>query len=174
MRKRLMVALWGALGLAALCFGQATDTILVGTITDSTGAAVPKASVTATNQGTGVKYTGTSNEMGEYRINNIPVGTYNVSATAQGFAAGTMGGVELLLNHTATVNMTLTVGAVSTAVEVAAAAATIDTSTSQLQSTYDTRTAVDIPMAGAASSKIIGTSGIWNLSLVGAGVASSG
>src|SRR5439155_19833672 len=49
---------------------------------------------------------------------------------------------------------------------------TIDTSTAQLQSTFDAKTAVDVPLAGI--SRTLGTSGIYNLSLVGAGVATSG
>jgi hypothetical protein len=61
---------------------------------------------------------------------------------------------------------------VSTTVEVSEAAALLDTSTAQLQSTYDSRSAVDVPSAGI--SKIVNGAGIYNLSLLGAGVASSG
>jgi hypothetical protein len=163
-------------GLLALCtgnvFAQATDSILVGTVTDSSGAAVPSASITAANKDTGVKYSATTNATGEYRLNNIPVGTYNVSAAKAGFTTVTMADVQLQLNHTSSVNLALTVGTVSTTVEVAEAAALIDTSTAQLQSTFDSKIAVDSPLAGL--SKTVNGAGIYNLSLLGAGVASSG
>ena len=156
----------------ATLFGQASDSILVGTVTDSTGASVSGASVTAANKDTGVKYTSTTSTTGEYRLNNIPVGRYDISAARQGFATATVAGVQLQLNHTSSVNLTLSVGAVSTTVEVTEAAAMLDTSTAQLQSTYDSRAAVDVP--GAGISKIVNGAGIYNLSLLGAGVASSG
>jgi len=177
-RLRAVLFLFAPLAIfvafATLSFGQATDGIIVGSVTDASGASVANAKISATNKATNVKYDTVTNVTGEYRINNVPAGTYDVAATASGFAAGTVANVLVELNHTASVNMTLTVGSVTTQVEVQEAAATIDTSTAQLQTTYDARTAVDIPMAGAASAKVIGTSGIWNLSLVGAGVASAG
>jgi hypothetical protein len=153
-------------------FGQAMDSILVGTVTDATGASVSGASVTAANKDTGVKYTSTTSATGEYRLNNIPVGRYDVSAMRQGFSTATVAGVQLQLNHTSSVNLTLAIGTVSTTVEVTEAAAMLDTSTAQLQSTYDSRAAIEVP--GAGISKIVNGAGIYNLSLLGAGVASSG
>jgi Carboxypeptidase regulatory-like domain len=162
-----------ALGLSITAlFGQASDSILVGTVTDTTGASVAGATVTASNKDTGVKYTSATSSTGEYRLNNIPVGRYDVSAAGQGFATATVAGVQLQLNHTSSVNLTLAVGAVNTTVEVTEAAAMLDTSTAQLQSTYDSRAATDVPSAGI--SKVVNGAGIYNLSLLGAGVASSG
>ncbi|HTP89720.1 MAG TPA: carboxypeptidase-like regulatory domain-containing protein, partial [Bryobacteraceae bacterium] len=153
-------------------YGQAMDSVLVGAVTDSSGAAVPDAAITALNKATGVKYTTVTNAQGDYRINNVPVGRYDVSATAKGFSTATMADVALELNHTATINLTLQVGGVATSVEVTAAAALIDTSTAQLQTTFTTNIAEDVGVA--AFSKVVNGSGIWNLSLLGAGVASSG
>jgi hypothetical protein len=53
---------------------------LVGTILDKTGAVVPGATVEAVNTQTGTKYDTKANEAGEYRFNNMAVGTYNISA----------------------------------------------------------------------------------------------
>ncbi|MBZ5577494.1 MAG: carboxypeptidase regulatory-like domain-containing protein [Acidobacteriia bacterium] len=163
-----------AMGMVFLawCFGQATDGIIVGKVSDASGAAVSGATVTATNTATNVKYTSPTNETGDYRLNNVPVGQYSVSATAKGFAAATVTGVQLDLNHTAAINLTLAVGTVTTQVDVTESNALIDTSTAQLQTTFDSRTAVEVPMAAHAG--LIGEAGIWNLSLVGAGVASQG
>jgi Carboxypeptidase regulatory-like domain len=168
-----LLLLGGALALSTVAlFGQASDSILVGTVTDSTGASVVGTVVTATNRETGVKYTSVTSSTGEYRLNNIPVGRYDVSAAMQGFATATVTGVQLQLNHTSSINLTLAVGAMNTSVEVSEAAALLDTSTAQLQSTYDSRAAVDVPSAGI--SKIVNGAGIYNLSLLGAGVASAG
>ncbi|HME08749.1 MAG TPA: TonB-dependent receptor [Bryobacteraceae bacterium] len=153
-------------------FGQATDSIIVGAVTDSTGSGIPGANVTALNNQTGVKYTTVTGTTGEYRINNVPIGLYNVSASAAGFATATVANADLQLNRTSTVNITLAVGTVSTSVEVTGAAAAIDTSTAQLQTNFDSKQAVDLPTAGF--SKVVGGAGIYNLSLTGAGVTSSG
>ncbi|MBV8829120.1 MAG: TonB-dependent receptor [Acidobacteriaceae bacterium] len=157
---------------AGLVSAQLTDAILVGLITDSSGAGVAKATVTATNVDTGVKYTTETNSNGEYRLNDVPVGKYRVTAESPGFAKAIAENVELELNHTSTVNMTLSVGSVTTTVEVAEAAAAVDTSTSQLQTTFTSTQAVDLP--AASFSKTINGAGIYNLSLLGAGVASQG
>jgi hypothetical protein len=147
--------------------GQATDSIVVGTVTDPTGLSVPGATVTATNKDTNVVYTTVTTSTGAYRINNVPVGRYDVSATAKGFATATTAGVQLELNRTATVNIILPVGSVATVVEVTEAVAAIDTASAQLSTTYDTRIALDVPVASQGA-------GIYNLSLLGAGVATSG
>src|SRR5690348_13929691 len=94
----------------AILVGQAIDSNVVGTVTDSTGAAVPGATVTVTNKETGAKYTANTGNAGEYRFNNIPVGSYDISATAPGFSTATTANVPLELNHTASVNLTLQVG----------------------------------------------------------------
>src|SRR3981081_4105876 len=62
---------------------------LVGTIIDPSGAAVPNADVTATNVATNVKYNAKSTGTGEYRFNNLPVGSYDISANASGFQPAT-------------------------------------------------------------------------------------
>ncbi|MFN7993726.1 MAG: TonB-dependent receptor [Bryobacteraceae bacterium] len=170
---RVYAFLAALLIIATALFGQATDSTIVGSVTDSSGAAVAGAVVTATNKDTGVKYDSVANTNGEYRINNVPIGRYDVSAAAQGFTRAVVADVELQLNHTASVNLALAVGTLSTTVEVTAAAAAIDTSTAQLQTTFDSKQSIDVPTAGF-SSHVLGTSGIYNLSLLGAGVASSG
>jgi hypothetical protein len=153
--------------LSAALYGQATDGIIVGHLSDISGAAVAGADVTAVNKATGVKHTTVTNTAGDYRLNDVQVGLYDVSTSAKGLAGSTVTGVQVELNHTATVNFTLQVGSVTTTVEVTSAGAAIETSTAQLETTYSTKIAEDLGVAAAGS-------GIWNLSLLGAGVASSG
>ena len=157
---------------ATLSFGQATDATLVGVVTDQSGAAVPNAAVTIANLATGIKMSATTNTNGEYRYNNVPVGRYNLSASAVGFTTATLRDVSVILNQTATANLTLQVGAVATTVEVAEAATTIDTTTAQVQSNYTSEQSRYLPMTslGAAGTNL----GVLNLSLLSAGVSSGG
>ncbi len=158
--------------VAMLGFGQATDGNLVGTITDATGAAVPGATVSVTNRATGVKTETKSGDAGEYRFNNIPVGQYNLTATASGFGTASLANLNIELNKTATANVTLQVGAVSATVEVSEAAATIDTTTAQVQSSYNATQIVNLPIVENNSG---GTFyGALNASLLNSGVTSNG
>ncbi len=164
----ILLALTGVPKLNA----QATDSNIVGTVTDATGAAIPAAKVTATNTATNVKYDTVTNMDGEYRLNNVPIGNYTIHATKAGFTTGTKSGVQLDLNRTASVNVTLAVGTVETSVDVTESAALIDTSSSQLQTVFDASAAADLPAAG--TSKLINGAGIYNISLGAAGVAMAG
>jgi len=103
----------GALVLALAISGQVSAQVisgdLVGTVLDKTGAAVPGARVEATNSETNVKYETKSGENGEYRLNNLPVGTYSVSASTANFATTTINGFKIDLNKTSTLPITLEV-----------------------------------------------------------------
>ena len=155
-------------------FGQAVSGDLVGGVTDPAGAMIPKATVTAENDATGVKYTATTDSAGGYRFSNLPVGTYTVTATATGFALGTVKNVQVQLNNTVTQNMTLAVGTTSTTVEVTEAAPPIDTTTYQIQNTFESREILDLPQAsffgGTISPSAIANAGVADLSLLNAGV----
>jgi protocatechuate 3,4-dioxygenase beta subunit len=85
------IALLG-LSVANQISAQIISANLVGTVLDKTGAVVPGAKVDVTNAETGVKYVTQANETGEYRFNNLPVGTYNVSASATNFATTNING----------------------------------------------------------------------------------
>jgi len=140
---------------------------LTGTVYDASGATVPGATIVAKNDATSVETTTASTSSGEYRINNLLVGTYTVTAVAGGFSKAELKGIRVDLNVTATANFTLQVGQTVQTVEVTAAAATIDTTTAQLQNTFETQQLMDLPTASNGS-------GVINLSLLAPGVATSG
>ena len=141
---------------------------LTGTIYDSTGAVVPSATVVATNTGTAVAATTVTSSAGQYRIPNLPAGTYNLRVSAAGFAPAQAKGVAINLNVIATANLTLQVGETKSTIEVTdSAAAVIDTTTAQVESTFSTREMADLPTTSSGS-------GVLNLSLYSAGVSSSG
>jgi hypothetical protein len=150
-----------------VCFSQAISGDLVGTISDPTGATIAGVTVTATNTATNIKYTSTTNASGQYRVSNLPPGTYTVSATEQGFATQTLENVAVQLNQIATANMTLQISEATTTVNVVEAPTVIDTTTAQIQQTYTTKEAQELPVTSVGS-------GILNLSLLESGVTSSG
>jgi hypothetical protein len=153
--------------LAPLAQAQAISGDLVGNVLDASGAAIPNVAVTAVNTATNVKFTGTTNANGDFRIANLPPGAYDVSASSKGFAQATLKGVSIDLNRTTTANLKLAVGAVATTVDVSEAGALLDTTTAQVQQSYAAQQLQDLPMASTGN-------GVLNLSLLQAGVASSG
>src|SRR6266542_6383929 len=168
--KSLVVIALMLLSALVPAFGQATDSNLVGVVLDASGAAVQNATIEIQNLATGVKFTTKSGADGQYRLNNVPIGQYNITATAAGFAASTLKGVTLELNKTATANLTMQVGTVTTAVEISEAGVTIDTTTAQVGSNYEARQIVNLPIIESAQ----GLYGALQLSLLGSGVASNG
>jgi hypothetical protein len=152
-------------------FGQAISGDLVGTVVDKSGALIPNATVEAINTATNVKSKTVANGSGEYRFSNLPVGVYDITASAEGFGSATLKGFTIELNKTATARLMLDVGRAATTVEVTDTAPAIDTTTAQVQTTYDTRAAQDLPSANIGGS--LG-GGVLNLSLLSSGVGSSG
>ena len=170
MKKTTVAVLLLLLGLTTFAFGQATDANLIGTVTDSSGAIVANVNVELTNVATGVKSTTTTNPDGVYRFNNIPVGMYNLSATATGFTTANLKNIDIQLSKTSTANITLAVGSVATTVDVAEVGAVIDTTTAQVQTNYDSRQIVNLPIIENSNSLY----GALNLALLSAGVSSNG
>lgn len=158
--------------IAAICLGafiapaQSVDGVLTGIVTDPSGAAVPEADVTATNQTTGVQYSVATTGQGEYRLEHMPVGLYDVKAAKQGFASQPVTSVQVELNRITTMNLGLALAS-SAAVVIVEASTPIDSAASQLQTNYETRSLIDTPIATTGS-------GFINLSLLSAGVGSSG
>lgn len=160
----------GLLGFVPGTFAQTADGIILGTITDPTQAVIPNATVTATNKATGVKTTATTNSVGEYRLNNVPAGTYDVDVTAQGMTPKKMANVPVDVSRTSTVNVTMQVASVSADVVVQEAPPLIDASTSQLETVFQGDQALNQPAAGNMQND----TGVLNLSLLAPGVALAG
>src|SRR5438876_8666401 len=79
----------------AAAFAQTGAASLTGIISDQSGAKVPGATVTATNQATNVAYTAVSNQVGNYSISSVPVGTYVLKAELSGFKTATTEPIQL-------------------------------------------------------------------------------
>jgi len=168
---------WLKLWLATLCLAALMVTLanaqgvsgnLMGTVVDSTGAAVTKATVDATNVGTNVTISVKTSGTGEYRFDNLQVATYKITVKAPGFKT-IVQQVDVLLNRTGTLNISLALGAATETVEVSGVATTLDTSSAQLESTYNDRLSQDLGLTSAGG---VG-GGVANLSLLSPGVTNS-
>jgi hypothetical protein len=99
---------------------QATTGQIVGTIRDSTGAAIPSAKVSATNKNTGLTQSATSTEAGLFRLVLLPPGVYDLTAEASGFSPVKLNELTVLVGQTADANITLGVGSVQEAITITA------------------------------------------------------
>ncbi len=162
-----VVAVFGLLAISAgLAYGEAIDGNVVGTVLDSQGAAVVGADISATNVATNVTAVTKTKASGEYRFDNLEVGTYRITAKMTGFKTISEQ-VDVEVNRTATRNLSLTPGATSETIEVSGTPPTIDTTTAQIQSVYESRETQDLPTASVGL-------GVLNLALLQPGVGSSG
>ena len=107
---------------------------------------VSGADVTATNIATGVVAVAKTGGSGDYRSHHLLAGTYRIAAKLTGFKSISEQ-VDVELNKTTTRNLTLTPGATSETIEVSGTPPTIDTTTSQLSTTYESQILKDLPSA---------------------------
>jgi hypothetical protein len=119
-----------------------------GTVTDPSGAVVPNAELTATNTQTGVAYRAKSQTGGNYELLNLPVGTYNLAATAPGFRTFAASGIKLNIDQQYVQDVRLGIGSTSEKVEVVANSVQIDTTNIQLSNVVEAKQIVDLPLIG--------------------------
>ena len=120
---------------------------ITGTITDSSGAVVSKATVTAHNIATNIDRTVESSETGNFTIVEILPGTYDVSVQATGFKVAQFSALVLNVDEALTLNVRLEVGAVTQSVVVAGeTVAQIDTSDAQVSTVIDDRQLRELPL----------------------------
>ena len=128
---------------------QTVDTAITGIVTDSTGAVIPGARVSITAVSTGSEKTATTSKAGDYIVNYLIPGNYNVSVTANGFGTEIEKGILLQVNQTARVNIVLKVGAASQTVSVESSSQPLlQTEDSSLAVVVGPESTVDLPLNG--------------------------
>ena len=100
----LLAALALAMAGAPASRAQIVSGSIVGVVSDSTGAVIPDASVTATNAATGLARNARTDVQGVYTLPQLPPGIYSVAVTAEGFKRAEVAGVTLLVGQTARVD----------------------------------------------------------------------
>ncbi len=130
--KRLIapLALTACVLTATSALSQEFRATITGRVADSTGAVIPSAQITVTNQETGVKTPSVSNNSGDYTIPFLQPGKYSIAVTASGFSTYTRKDVTLQAGDRVAIDVPLAVGSESTQVTVSADASLLQTQTS--------------------------------------------
>jgi len=127
-------------------YGQAVKGSLLGTISDSSSAVVPNASVSVTEVNTGLSRSGSTNASGVYVFSNLDPGTYRVTVEHPGFRKSVRDGVDVLVNTTVRVDLTLEPGQVSETVNVTAEVPLLQTDRSDTGRQIEARQIADAPL----------------------------
>ena len=134
---------------AAAVLAQSTnDQQIAGIVKDSSGAAVPNATVTATNPQTHFSRAAASNSNGSYTLAQLPIGDYTIKTTAAGFKTDTLTNVNLQVNAKLTINPTLQVGEVTENVTVQADAVRVESDTGEVSHVVTGQQATQIQLNG--------------------------
>ena len=129
-------------------FAQLTTADIVGTVTDSTGAVIPNATVVATNLGTNETRTVQSSSSGEYTVSLLPVGHYSVSVKATGFQASITKDLSVEAGDRARNDVHLQTGSESTTIEVVAQTPLLQADNATVSSTVTAKAVQDLPLNG--------------------------
>src|SRR5450631_2940891 len=143
MTKTLLILL----ASVALGFAQSSGTIH-GRAQDAFSAVVPGATITVTQQGTNLSRTVSTDSGGLYVIPDLPVGSWEVKFSKDGFASAVQSGVLLQVNTNVEVNGTLQVVGTTSKVIVSAEASLVQTTSSTLVQVVDARRVEDLPLNG--------------------------
>ena len=147
---------WGRMSLVglalAICMTTAnaqvdTGTIL-GTVTDSSGAVIPGASVTIINQASSALLTAKTTADGRFEFTPLHIGTYSVAVEAASFKKATIESVQLDIQQQALVNVVLQSGAVTETVQVTAAPELMQTQSGSVGQVIGEKTIEDLPLNG--------------------------
>lgn len=146
---------------AMLCFSSLaladiTGTIL-GQVSDPTGAAVPGAKIALHNSQTGFSRQGQTSPSGSYEFLAVPVGAgYAVEVEAPGFQTASQTGMTLLVNQQYHADFQLVVGAITQTVEVSAAAAQVETTSTQVGDVISSNKMSSLPLNGRSYLDLLG------------------
>ena len=130
-----------------LAHAQTNEGQIAGNVLDSTGAAVPNASIVAKSESSGSVFKAVSTSAGSYRFPSIQLGRYTVTVTAPGFKASESTGVEVRVGTVSSLDISLTTGGDTETVSVAADGPAIETESSEIGGTVNSRQIIELPLA---------------------------
>ncbi len=154
MKTRTQVAIASCLGMGLALLphaaqGQAVYGSVYGTVTDSTGAAIPNATVTVTDEAKGITVSTTSNGSGAYSVDHLIPDLYTVKVEAPGFKGFQTTHLQVLADTSPKVDAPLQTGGASETVNVNAdAVPQLKTDRADVATTFDTKTVDDLPIQG--------------------------
>ena len=162
-KQIVMIALFG---LFCVLSGQAqfTNSSLNGTVLDPSGLPLVGAKITVQNIAIGFTQTATSEANGNYSFSNLPIGTYKLTATAEGFGPYVQSGIVLAVNQVATQSISLALGSVSQEVDVVATPPLVTTSSATVGELVNSEQVATLPLNGRE---------VQSLLFIGAGTRNS-
>jgi hypothetical protein len=134
------------LGFSRVLSGQAVNATLLGTVTDSTGAAVANAKVIATEASTALTHESLTNESGNYTFPDLHPGPYTVTVEAKGFKKEARENIDLLSNSSTRVDVSMVPGNVSETVLVTTAPPVLQTDRADISTKIEAMEVVDLPL----------------------------
>ena len=148
MPNRTSAFLFSLLLLATSVFSQTFRGTIAGNIADASGAAVPGASVKIINDATGITREATTGPNGDFSIPDLNLGLYTVTISRTGFQTTKVDKVEVVVSRTTNLPIKLAIASQATTVEISAAIATVETSSTTLANVVNSRAVSDMPMNG--------------------------
>jgi hypothetical protein len=127
---------------------------LIGTVTDQSGGVIPGVTVTAVNKGTAISRTAITNERGDFLIDKLAPGTYDVTVEQPGFRKQVAADVKLAVEQVGRVDFALTAGGVADQVTVTGQTPVIDTASAELGAVVDEKKILDLPLSGRKLNKL--------------------
>ncbi len=160
MRTLSAIAVFCLLGVVSInrLSGQAATATIQGTVTDSTGAAIPDAAVQVKNVGTGLTQSTASDAQGRFNVPDLGIGEYEVQATKTGFSNVVHKGITLTVGAQAVVDFNLPVGQqTQTVTAVEGEASQVDVSNSAVSSLIGGTQMSELPLNGRSFEQLIYT-----------------
>ncbi|HTP85680.1 MAG TPA: TonB-dependent receptor [Bryobacteraceae bacterium] len=140
------LVLLAALVLAIPLGAQDVTASITGVVTDSTGAVIAGAAVTARDMDRGTVFSTVSDTVGAYNLARLPVGRYEVKVSNAGFQSAVQPNVVLVINQVARLDFQLKIGNVSETVEVTSAAPILQTETTTLGTVMQSNAITSLPL----------------------------
>jgi hypothetical protein len=137
-----------SLAIAGLQAQSITSGDVTGAVKDPSGAAMPNATVTLKNIGTGVTQTQTTSGQGQYRFSLVSPGNYTVSASAAGFSPAEVTGVVVVAGQPSTVNFQMRLAASTTTIQVSEAASVVQSENADVSTAFNTQQILNMPNPG--------------------------
>jgi len=128
---------------------------IIGSVADQSGAVIPGAKVTATNTGTQITQTATTNASGEYTLPKLSVGTYTVSASAAGFSDSTTSGLTLDVSQSRSVDFKLSLAGASQTAVVTTESALLNSTDASLAGLVSEQQVETLPLNGRSIQNLV-------------------
>ncbi|HTR38877.1 MAG TPA: TonB-dependent receptor [Bryobacteraceae bacterium] len=158
MNKQLCLLFWSVVLLASLMLPsrvQAQTASVSGTVTDSSGAAVPGASIELRNTATGATRTVVTDNQGRYSVPELNIGTYELRGSKTGFETTVRSGITLTVGSAPVVDIQLPVGQATQTVTVSAEASQVETTNAAVSSLVNQTQMRELPLNGRNFEQLI-------------------